>query len=247
MLLSEMKIGKPLEIYITREGYHYRVVSKIEDAADGRVCVTLIASKTRVFEFLETDVIDIVYRDEERMWKWKSVIGGVTELDGEKLHCFYSDEEGESFNRRNAYRVFVGEKLIVQYMVRDVKRLSDFDDVEELHSETIFNYDASMDVMRADCFRYVDCRAVLKDISEDGAGIYMDQKLENGDELSFDFETEDFGVISCRARVIRRLESRQGSFRYYYGCRFKETSRNLSKYIYEMQRKQLRKARDLKP
>lgn len=244
MLLSEMKIGRPLEIYISREGYHYKVVSKIEDVSDGRVCVTLIASKTRVFEFLETDVVDIVYRDEDKMWKWKSVIGGVTEIDGDKLHCFYSDEEGESFNRRNAYRVFVGEKLIVQYMVHDAKRLREFDDVDELHSETIFNYDASLDLMRADCFRYVDCRAVLKDISEDGAGLYMDQKLETGDELSFDFETEDFGVISCRARVIRRLESRQGAFKYYYGCRFKETSRNLSKYIYEMQRKQLRKARE---
>ncbi len=246
MLLNEMKIGKPLEIFITREGYHYRVVSKIEDVSKGRVCVTLIASKTRVFEFLETDTIDIVYREEDKMWKWKSVAGGVTTLDGEKFHCFCSDVEGESFNRRNAYRVFVGEKLIVQYTVYDAKRLREFDDVEELHSEMVFNYDANADVMRANCFRYVDCRAVLKDISENGAGLYMDQKLENGDEVSFDFETEDFGVISCQARIVRRLESRQGSFKYYYGCRFKETSRNLSKYIYEMQRKQLRKAKELK-
>lgn len=245
MLLSEMKIGKPLEIYINREGYNYRVVSKIEDAAQGRVCVTLIASKKRVFEFLETDAVDIVYRDEDRMWKWKSVVGGVTELDGEKFHCFYSDAEGESFNRRNAYRVFVGEKLTVQYMMYDTKRLNEWKDLEALHSETVFNYDAAADVMRAGCFRYVDCPAVLKDISEDGAGLYMDQKLENGDEVAFEFGT-DFGTVSCRAKIVRRLESRQGSFLYYYGCRLLETSRNLSKYIYDMQSRQLRRARELR-
>ncbi len=246
MLLNEMMIGRPLEIFITREGYHYRVVSKIEHVSDGCACVTLIASKTRVFEFLETDKVDLVYREEEKMWKWRSVVGGVTEVCGQKLHCFYSEEEGESFNRRNAYRVFVGEKLVVEYLVYDAKRLRDFDLTQELHSEMVFNYDADADAMRADCFRYVECRAVLKDISEDGAGLYMDQKLEPGDEITFDFQTRDFGIINCRARIVRRLESRQGSFRYYYGCRFKETSRNLSKYIYEMQRKQLRKARKQK-
>lgn len=208
--------------------------------------MTPIASKTRVFEFLETDKIDLVYREEEKMWKWRSVVGGMTEVSGQKLHCFYSEEEGESFNRRNAYRVFVGEKLVVEYLVYDAKHLRDFDLTQELHSEMVFNYDPDADAMRADCFRYVECRAVLKDISEDGAGLYMDQKLEPGDEITFDFQTKDFGVINCRARIVRRLESRQGSFRYYYGCRFKETSRNLSKYIYEMQRKQLRKARKQK-
>ncbi len=199
-----------------------------------------------MFEFLETDKIDLVYREEEKMWKWRSVVGGMTEVSGQKLHCFYSEEEGESFNRRNAYRVFVGEKLVVEYLVYDAKHLRDFDLTQELHSEMVFNYDPDADAMRADCFRYVECRAVLKDISEDGAGLYMDQKLEPGDEITFDFQTKDFGVINCRARIVRRLESRQGSFRYYYGCRFKETSRNLSKYIYEMQRKQLRKARKQK-
>ncbi len=246
MLLNEMMIGRPLEIFVTREGYHYRVVSKIEHVSDGCACVTPIASKTRVFEFLETYKIDLVYREEEKMWKWRSVVGGMTEVSGQKLHCFYSEEEGESFNRRNAYRVFVGEKLVVEYLVYDAKHLRDFDLTQELHSEMVFNYDPDADAMRADCFRYVECRAVLKDISEDGAGLYMDQKLEPGDEITFDFQTKDFGVINCRARIVRRLESRQGSFRYYYGCRFKETSRNLSKYIYEMQRKQLRKARKQK-
>lgn len=29
MLLNEMMIGRPLEIFVTREGYHYRVESNM--------------------------------------------------------------------------------------------------------------------------------------------------------------------------------------------------------------------------
>lgn len=243
MQITDMKVGKPLEIYINREGYHYRVVSKIEDVGEGRVCVSLIASKTRVFEFEPTDVVDIVYREEDRMWKWKSVQGSVVTLDDEQFHAFTTDEPAESYNRRNAYRVYIGEKMILHYMVHDLKKLREFNDSDMLHSQTVFNYDSAADILKEDCFRYVDCDAFVKDISEVGAGIYSNQKLEKGDELAFEFQT-DFGEVSCRAEVVRRLDSHQSSFLYYYGCRFTETSRNLSKYIYEKQREQLRKARD---
>lgn len=244
MQIGEVKIGKPVEIYINRDGYHYRVVSKIEEVSEGRICVSLIASKSHVFQFLPTDIVDIVYRDDDRMWKWKSVIGGVTMLDDEQFHCFSTDEEGESYNRRNAYRVFIGEPLVLHYLVRDSKKLQGMEEKESLRSKTIFNYDSDADILKEDCFRYLDCDALMKDISEVGAGIYANQKLEAGDEVSFEFETE-FGEISCNAVVVRRLDSRQSSFIYYYGCRFTETSRNLSKFIYDCQRKQIKKSRDM--
>lgn len=245
MRISEMKIGKPIEIYINRDGYHYRVVSKIEDVTEDRICVTLIASRTRVFEFEPTDTVDIVYREDDRMWKWKNVAGSVVMLDDERFHAFTTKEEGESYNRRNAYRVYIGEKLILHYLVHDVKRLKDIADMDALHSQTVFNYDSGADVLKEDCFRYVDCDAFIKDISEVGAGIYANQKLEKGDEVTFEFDS-DFGMISCKAAVVRRLDSYQSSFMYYYGCRFSETSRNLSKYIYEKQREQLKKSRDIR-
>lgn len=245
MWLGEMKLGKPLEIYIDRDGYHYKIVSKIEDVAEDHICVTLIASHSRVFEFTPEDIVDIVYREDDRMWKWKSVTGSVMMLDDEQFHCFTTTEEGESYNRRNAFRVYVGDKLIIHYLVHDLKRLNEIKDKEALHSQTVFNYDPGSDVLKEDCFRYVDCDAVLKDISEVGAGIYTDQKMEKGDEISFDFDT-DFGKIHCKAEIVRKLDSYQSSFFFYYGCRFIESSRNLSKYIYDMQRKQIRKIRELK-
>lgn len=242
MRISEMKPGKPLEIYITRDGYHYRVVSKIEEAGEAHVFVTLIASGKLVFEFRPTDVVDLVYREDDQVWKWKSVQGSIEQLDGEEFHCFTAAEEGETYNRRNAFRVPIEQELMVQFLSRDPERLRMVSELEALHSRTEEFSDAELDALQEDCFCFIDCSALLKDISELGAGLYANRRLEKGDELSFVLDTE-FGKICCNAVVVRHTESRHSSFKYYYGCRFLETSRNLSKFIYEKQREVLKKVR----
>ena len=52
MLLENIPLGRTLEIYIDREGYRYRLVSKVEEAKSNQVCVSLIASNGRAFQFL---------------------------------------------------------------------------------------------------------------------------------------------------------------------------------------------------
>ena len=49
MLLENIPLGRTLEIYIDREGYRYRLVSKVEEAKSNQVCVSLIASNGRAF------------------------------------------------------------------------------------------------------------------------------------------------------------------------------------------------------
>lgn len=221
MLVGETKVGKQIEIFINRDGYHYRVVSKIEEASEGRICISLIASSKRVFQFLDTDVIDLVYRNEDRMWKWDNVKGGITELDGEQFHCLMTTEQGESYNRRNAYRVSVNETIELFHKILEQ---GSFQEMEE-------------------CYRMKSCAAMLRDISEVGVGFYTDELIDIQDEIAFHLSTE-VGEIKCEAVVVRFFESRHGNYRYYYGCRFTETSKTLTRYIYEMQRLELQRTRD---
>ncbi|MDE6852256.1 MAG: hypothetical protein K2J67_07175 [Lachnospiraceae bacterium] len=102
MILEKLPLGKTLEIYIDREGYRYRLVSKVEDATGQRVCVTLIAANGRAFQFRDEDEIRIVYRDEDQIWEWPQVKGGLAKLEGTPVHYFDISNPGRSFNRRNA-------------------------------------------------------------------------------------------------------------------------------------------------
>lgn len=52
MLLENIPLGRTLEIYIDREGYRYRLVSKVEEAKSNQVCVSLSHPMEELFSFM---------------------------------------------------------------------------------------------------------------------------------------------------------------------------------------------------
>ena len=236
MLLENIPLGRTLEIYIDREGYRYRLVSKVEEAKSNQVCVSLIASNGRAFQFHAEDDICIVYRDADRLWEWTKVKAGIAKLDGEPVHIFQINDKGHSYNRRNAYRVQIGEETLIGYY--DVpgapRRLSEppspadeeenADVIEEIEPEIV--------------------RGVIKDVSESGVGLYSDFEFQLEDGMFFDIPSP-YGMLHCRAEVVRRDELRATNhkFNFYYGCEMTMTDRKLMKYIYDIQIDILKKTR----
>ncbi|MBP5330849.1 MAG: hypothetical protein J6Y89_03250, partial [Lachnospiraceae bacterium] len=116
MDLSEVKPGSLLEIYIRRDGYNYRVISKVEYVDDEKIGVSPIASRTQLFRFLDTDVVDIVCKQDNNSWKWAGVKPGLMTLDdGTKLHCFTPPGQAETFNRRTTYRLEINREIMISY------------------------------------------------------------------------------------------------------------------------------------
>ena len=77
MLLENLVLGRTVEINVYREEYRYHLVSKVESTSASRLCVTLIASNNKAFQFKPDDRIKIVYRDSEKIWEWDNVKAGV--------------------------------------------------------------------------------------------------------------------------------------------------------------------------
>jgi c-di-GMP-binding flagellar brake protein YcgR len=240
MFLGELMVGKQLEIFIKREGYNYRIKSKIEDAVHGRVCVSLIASGKHVFEFLKTDIVDIVYQNDDRMWKWSNVKGGFTEIKGEMFHSFETSQDGELYNRRNAFRVNMNQLVTIQY--KDMKK-KDSEEDEDTYSDLAKRLGLDIDSALEACYNIKTYEVVARDISEDGFGFYSNELFSIGDEIGFEFDSS-VGTIRCEGVIVRFFESRHSLYQYYYGCRFTETNRTLIKYVYEMQRQEIRKAKE---
>lgn len=239
MVLSDIKIGKSIEIFIDRQGYRYRIVSKIEDVQQDNISVTLIASRDKIFQFTQFDKVEILYRMEERLWKWKKIKGGVKNLEGTKVHNLQlttNEDEGEIFNRRDAYRVFVGESVDVKYYVLNPEYKEYVKAVEEGKADTS---------VKVEQYIIHHCEGFIKDISENGVGVFLSVKFELKSELEFSFATEH-GNIFCKAEVARITKERHGIFEDYYGCSLNESSKNLLKYIFNMQRIQVINARKAK-
>lgn len=225
MHMEDMKPGKPLELYVNREGYKYRLLSKVEASEIGKVYISLIASGTRVFRFLNTDQVELIYKDGERMWKWGNVEGSVELLDGEKVHCLKSFKEGESYNRRDAFRVHLGIELAVIKLLPKTKEEKENDIIDE-NSE----------------YKEVRIPCVIKDLSETGVGIYTNDKMDIDTMLEVQLPSKD-GVMKMRGNVVRKESGDFGKYREFYGCNFQQVDRRLGKYLFMLQREQLKKER----
>ena len=236
MLLENISMGKTLEVYVDREGYRYRLVSKVEQADDKKVCVTLIASNGRAFRFRPGDDIRILYRDEDQMWEWTEVTASVEKLEGEQVHAFHISNKGRSFNRRNSYRVSLGEDTLIGYYnipgQRGRSAVPPPPEEDEMYLAVL------PDVKP----QYV--RGVIKDVSETGVGLYSDYEFDTQDGLFFDIPSTH-GVLKCKAQVIRKDELKMTNHRfdYYYGCVLTQTDKKLLRYIFQVQREALKKQR----
>lgn len=228
MRLHELKLGKSVEIYVTREEYRLRLVSKIEDVQLDHIAVTLIVGGGRVFPFQEGDKIEILYKEQERLWKFSNVKAKVEKLDEDNVHCFYTNKEAENYNRRNAFRVYIGEETLFHW-------------VKKGHDELL--HDNKTNILEIESpFLTKNCEGMIRDLSESGAGFYSDENLEEGACISFQLITE-FGLIRCIGQVVRKARAQEGNYRYFYGIAFSEVSNIMSKYLFALQRLYLQKYR----
>ena len=84
-------------------------------------------------------------------------------------------------------------------------------------------------------------KGLVKDVSENGVGLYTDEEFEVGDGMFFDIPSL-YGNLSVKAQVIRKLESSSAAsrFRFYYGCVLTQSDRRLLHFIFEIQRERLK-------
>lgn len=218
MQIKEMQIGKTIEIHVERDGYHYRFVSKVEAVSSDSVAVSRIAAKDRNFHFEEEDTITLIYRGGERMWKWESVKGGLAMLDGAAVHTFSSRKEGIIYNRRESFRVPMGEKILMRGIVKE----------EGENEET--------------AEREIKFEALLSDLSVTGAGLYTNTPLDIDTEITFEIP-DGTGELNCRGVLVRKSEVYDKPFRHFYGCSFTVVKKGLDRYLFERQRLMLQRKR----
>lgn len=232
MRLEDLKVSKGIEVFITREEYRYHLITKVEAVGPGKVYVSLIARGARAFAFKNTDYIEIVYKDRDRMWKWGGVKPGIATLEGYQVHYFESFKDGTSFNRRDTYRV----------QIMTAMEMTHFSPVNSEVDMSDFDMDASAKELIAIGIEKSIVNVVVKDISESGIGFHSPTNMRVGDRFRIRFLTE-FGFMTCEGEIIREVEQVWNRFRLFYGCSFTKVDKNLSKYIFAQQRLHLQKER----
>lgn len=244
MQIDQMKVGHSVDIFITREGYSYRLGSKIEEVKANIVYITLITSKSRVFHFHKDDEIVVIYKSDNRLFRWENARGGTAMLDGDMVHCLQLFGEGKPYNRRDSFRVTLEETAVFERFVmkedvtgEDIQKALE---AKKKLQEEMKSEDVQLLPEEDPRYEKKEFTAFIKDLSESGVGIYTNEKLEKGEGVSFEiFST--YGKMRFDAEVQRQAEERKDAFRTFYGCSFTKLDKNLTKYLYDLQRIQLKK------
>lgn len=234
MEVGELKIGKSLEVDVERDGMIYHHNSKIEAVVDKTIYITPIANKRgEPFIFMPDDKISVIYRLGEKLWKWKGVKAGRGVYEGDVLLAMTVRlREGESFNRREAFRVFFGSETTVRRRILDIEKVRDY---RMLHPE-ITDLSSFQDI--EECYTTLVIPVILKDVSENGIGIFSSEKIPERTELSMTIPTE-FGVISVSFTIVRGYVDYDREYKYFYGCKIIKVSANINRVLINLQRRQM--------
>lgn len=242
MKLSDIGVGFPIEVFLKRDGYNYRIVTKVSYVRDNCIGIDPIASSQKLFRFRDTDEVDIVFREESKYWKWEKVKAGIATLeDGVQMHVFSVRGIAQEYNRRSQYRLPMDREITINVEVED----------ESFEETNYSNMTPDLEIEQAlekisERYKEVEYKAHLRDLSEGGASFDSDVELEKGAFVSFTLESE-LGPIYCRGVIIRARKDARGFYDYSYGCSFAETSKNYIKFFYEEQRRQLYEHNENKP
>lgn len=220
MVASQVKVGQPIEIHITRDKVTYRLVSKVENVERDKIFISLISAARRIFQFKNTDEVEVFYREKERIWEWKGVSGYIDRFDGRQVHVLEAEGEASVFNRRNNFRVSVGN-------------VCDF-------THTIYEQGENEDDLK--CVDRIKFKAIVKDISENGVAIIAKYPLKIYDQIEFEFPLDN-QKITCSAQVIRESMIEDLPDKRIYGCVLTVSNNELSKYVMDKQRKFLQNTR----
>lgn len=241
MDIQALKVGRPLNITVSRAEFTYHLVSTVE-AVEGRmVCVTLITGKSGgAFHFYPEDKVSIIYRNEDRLWQWTQVTGGIAKLDGDVVHTLTAKNfDGESYNRRESYRVYIGEETEFK------RRVLNMDKAKEYRMKHPEDKVKDLKELRGilECCDEMSGTCLVKDLSETGVGLYCQEKLPADAELRMMVRTQ-FGVVELHCTPVRSDTDPNSGFRYFYGCRIGYVSNNIVKVLFNLQRVQLSKMRN---
>ncbi|MCR5791702.1 MAG: PilZ domain-containing protein [Lachnospiraceae bacterium] len=233
MLVNEIKVGKSVDIFVKRTDYRFKLVSTIEGVENNRIFVTKIASGPRVFHFQKSDVLILVYKDTMSMWEFRVVHAGGIVWNGDFVHYFDVKDTGKKYNRRNSFRVFLGmDSVGFLCTAKSDEEMQEEADERNISLSEVYPYSEE------------EMKIKIKDMSENGIGFCADNKLEIGKVVAFRLRLNGMEMY-CRGRVVRMIRGEFGDYNYFYGLSMDVLDRRLIPFLYEQQRLQLKKERQM--
>lgn len=108
---TEIQIGDKVEIEVRYQNQTFNFPSSVEFIIDNSILITKIVNDEQTIGFTGSIGISFICNHEGKLFLWDNVSVKLVRYDNEIYHKVDLSGPGKSYNRRQAYRVYVGDYM----------------------------------------------------------------------------------------------------------------------------------------
>jgi c-di-GMP-binding flagellar brake protein YcgR len=109
--ISEIQIGAKIEVEVKYNGRNVSFRSQVVFIQDSSVVVNAITVDEQTLGFSENCQINFLYIVDGKVFAWENVTVKLIKYEGKLYHLIVLSGEGIPYNRRNSYRMYIGEDM----------------------------------------------------------------------------------------------------------------------------------------
>ena len=111
MIATDLQLNHSVELEVNINGKTTTLLSSIEKISNTNVLLSPIFIGGKLVGFPPEYSISFIYMDETVVYCWKNISVKAIQYQGNVYHCVTLLTEAEVWNRRNAFRINVGETM----------------------------------------------------------------------------------------------------------------------------------------
>lgn len=113
MTAAEVQLTHPVELEILINGKKTTLLTAVEQMVGTTALLTPIHLNGKVVGFPPDCVVNLLYVEENQVFCWKNVKVKAVRYEKKIYHCAELVADAEVLNRRGAYRVYIGEHMLL--------------------------------------------------------------------------------------------------------------------------------------
>jgi len=105
--------GQKMELEVRCDGQTINFKSEIVLIKNNDLLISKLTVNDQTIGFSDQCTINFLYNSEEKLFLWENTTVKLVKYDGNIYHKISLKGEGKSFNRRESYRLYIGEEMQV--------------------------------------------------------------------------------------------------------------------------------------
>lgn len=131
MQIKDLPVGAEIELEVKYNGQCINFNSQVVDVIDNSVLINPIIVDDKTLGFTDSNQVNFIYIFEDKVYVWNHIDVILVNYNGHMYHKAELLGDGVPYNRRNSYRMYIGEDMplhintsrgssIINVLVKDV-------------------------------------------------------------------------------------------------------------------------------